>query len=104
MREKGGYAIMKEEKGESQPCGGKCMIIKNVKVFTEDQIFQEGEIHMVEDRFENTGGDKDGKVLDGKGCFAIPGLIDLIFMGAKAMISATGLWKRSRRSPDMRLP
>ena len=83
MREKGGYAIMKEKKGESQPCGGKCMIIKNVKVFTEDQIFQEGEIHMVEDRFENTGGDKDGKVLDGKGCFAIPGLIDLHFHGCK---------------------
>lgn len=59
------------------------MIIKNVKVFTEDRIFQNGEIHIVNDRFAKAGGDQDGKVLDGEGCLAIPGLIDLHFHGCK---------------------
>lgn len=59
------------------------MIIKNVKVYTEEKKFQEGEIQISEGRFAETGGDKDGTVLDGQGCYAIPGLIDLHFHGCK---------------------
>ena len=40
------------------------MIIKNVKVYTEEKKFQDGEIQISEGRFAETGGDKDGTVLD----------------------------------------
>lgn len=72
------------------------MLIKNIKVFTEDRNFEEGEIvirnGIIDDVHLKTGrasGDiqeqdtqKDAEsIVDGKGCFAIPGLIDLHFHG-----------------------
>ncbi len=58
------------------------MLIKNVKVYTEEKTFQDGEIAIENGRFV-----KDfpagGKVIDGGGCYAIPGLIDLHFHGCK---------------------
>lgn len=55
------------------------MIIKNVKVFTENKTFEEKEIAIRDGVFAE--GSEDGEVLDGEGCYAIPGLIDLHFHG-----------------------
>ena len=67
------------------------MIIKNVKIFTADHTFESGEIEIKEDRFSNVIFEKEGTmkpeteencmVIDGQGCYAIPGLIDLHFHG-----------------------
>lgn len=66
------------------------MIIKNVKVYTEDKAFEDGTIVIEDGVFQKIvigekvlEGDCDGEVLDGKGCYAIPGLIDLHFHGCK---------------------
>lgn len=66
------------------------MIIRNVKVYGEDKTFSEGEIVIREGIF--TEGTESGKtesekaageetVIDGEGCYAVPGLIDLHFHG-----------------------
>lgn len=59
------------------------MILKNVKVYTEDKRFEEGEIRIEEGRFAENEGARDRIELDGEGCYAIPGLIDLHFHGCK---------------------
>ena len=68
------------------------MIIRNVKVYTEDKEFVDGEIVIHDGRIEKAGLDATEQdereteaetVLDGEGCFAIPGLIDLHFHGCK---------------------
>ncbi|MCI7814207.1 MAG: N-acetylglucosamine-6-phosphate deacetylase [Lachnospiraceae bacterium] len=59
------------------------MVIKNVKVFTEEKTFEDGEIIIREGIFAG-GTKRDGEVtIDGEGCYAIPGLIDLHFHGCK---------------------
>lgn len=57
------------------------MIIKNVKVFTEEKTFVDGEIHAANGVFGEPGAENEGEVIDGEGCYAIPGLIDLHFHG-----------------------
>lgn len=65
------------------------MIIKNVKIYTEEKTFTEGEVTIRDGRFSNvsseagnTDGDKtDREIIDGEGAYAIPGLIDLHFHG-----------------------
>ena len=62
------------------------MIIKNVKVYTEEKLFQEGEIAIGNGRFQESSQiteDKNQEVIDGEGCYAIPGLIDIHFHGCK---------------------
>lgn len=77
------------------------MIIRNVKVYTEEKEFADGEIVIRGGRIEKAGAaadeplhipadtKQDGKdteaetILDGEGCYAIPGLIDLHFHGCK---------------------
>lgn len=55
------------------------MIIKNVKVYTKDNIFQEGDISVRDGVFSESS---DGEeTIDADGCYAIPGLIDLHFHG-----------------------
>ena len=60
------------------------MYIKNVKVYGPDRIFREGGIGITGDVFSEAvagnAGEKD--IYDGKGCYAIPGLIDIHFHGA----------------------
>ena len=74
------------------------MIIKNVKVYTEEKTFSEGIIYIKDgvfdkiiisetspvnvDSLRNLEGDLD-EVIDGQGSYAIPGLIDLHFHGCK---------------------
>lgn len=58
------------------------MIIKNVKVFRENGVFEEGELYVDGEVIAEGGLDKDfGEVIDGKGCYAIPGLTDVHFHG-----------------------
>lgn len=60
------------------------MIIKNVKVYTESMEFVSKEIAIRDGRFaEVKDADPMEEVLDGEGCYAIPGLIDLHFHGCK---------------------
>lgn len=65
------------------------MIIKNVKVYREDQTFADGDIRICGGVFDKvcTGrgegilAKKGETVIDGEGAYAIPGLIDLHFHG-----------------------
>lgn len=58
------------------------MIIRNVKVYTEDKSFKDGEIYIRDGRFaESPSREKDEPVMDGQGCYAVPGLIDMHFHG-----------------------
>lgn len=61
------------------------MIIKNVKVYTEEQTFEDGEIIIRDGVFaESAAKEESGEeVIDGEGCYAIPGLIDIHFHGCK---------------------
>ena len=64
------------------------MIIDNVYVFTPDKAFVKGGIILDGDKIRQVYEEKDapqlsGDVMDGKGCYAIPGLIDLHFHGCK---------------------
>ncbi len=55
------------------------MVIKNVLVYGEDQVFTEGEICIKEGRFAAAA--EEEETVDGEGCFAIPGLVDIHFHG-----------------------
>ena len=57
------------------------MIIKNVLVFTEDRKFEPGEIVIEDGVFKAEATDFD-EVIDGEGCYAVPGLVDVHFHGA----------------------
>lgn len=60
------------------------MIIKNVKIFGEDKCFTDGAIEIQNGKFVAVGENvsRDGEeMIDGEGCFAIPGLIDIHFHG-----------------------
>lgn len=56
------------------------MRIQNVKVYTEERTFRAGEIFIKDGRFVRQE-EKPGEILDGEGCWAIPGLIDIHFHG-----------------------
>lgn len=56
------------------------MVIKNVLVYGENRLFAEGEICIKEGYFAaKTAANEE--VVDGEGCFAIPGLVDTHFHG-----------------------
>lgn len=58
------------------------MIIKNARVYTEEKTFLKKEIYIRDGVFAETAEMPEGEnVLDAKGCYAIPGLIDLHFHG-----------------------
>ena len=67
------------------------MIIRNVKVYTEEKEFVDGEIVIQDGKIQAAGaalgreksGGQEEIVIDGEGCYAIPGLIDLHFHGCK---------------------
>lgn len=56
------------------------MRIQNVKVYTEERTFRAGEIFIEDGRFVRQE-EKLGEILDGEGCWVIPGLIDIHFHG-----------------------
>lgn len=55
------------------------MIIKNAEVYTEDGVFEKKDIYIQDDKFVDTPSDEE--ILDGEGCYAIPGLTDIHFHG-----------------------
>ena len=59
------------------------MIIKNIRVYGTDEQFHEGSVCILGERFVNGEAAKDSadQILDGKGCYAIPGLLDVHFHG-----------------------
>lgn len=57
------------------------MIIKNVKIYTEEKSFREGSIFIQNGAFCAESDADAAEVIDGKGRYAIPGLIDLHFHG-----------------------
>lgn len=59
------------------------MVIKNVKIYTEEKLFKDGEIYIENDLFSTNASSKDTDVMDGEGAYAIPGLIDIHFHGCK---------------------
>ena len=56
------------------------MIIKGAKVYTEEGTFAEKEVCTEGEVFTETSGDGE-KVVDGSGCYLIPGLTDIHFHG-----------------------
>ena len=64
------------------------MIIKGAKVYTEEGTFAEKEVCTEGEVFTETSGDGE-KVVDGSGCYLIPGLTDIHFMDAWERISVT---------------
>ncbi len=57
------------------------MIIENVLVYSEDKKFHSGSVVIDNEVFGETSEDKC--VIDGQGCYAIPGLVDIHFHGCK---------------------
>lgn len=63
------------------------MIIKNVKIFREDKSFVPGQIEIKDGKFTKVTAEEeilaaDGEeVVDGEGCLAVPGLVDIHFHG-----------------------
>mgnify|MGYP000290801695 FL=1 len=56
------------------------MIIRGAKVYTEEGIFKEKEVCIQGENFAETG--EDGEtIIDGSGCYLIPGLTDIHFHG-----------------------
>lgn len=55
------------------------MRIKNILKYTEDRKFIDSEIFISDGRINNDS--DDNEVIDGEGCYAIPGLIDIHFHG-----------------------
>ena len=59
------------------------MLIKNVKIYTEDKEFVPGEIAVDNGKFADPAAEAAdvSEVLDGEGCYMIPGLVDIHFHG-----------------------
>lgn len=59
------------------------MIVKNASVYTEENGFEEKDIYIAGDKFCDEDGKGAGKevIIDGDGCYAIPGLTDIHFHG-----------------------
>lgn len=61
------------------------MIIKNIQIYGEDKRFVPGELAVRDGRFAEVGqavkGCEDEDIVDGEGCLAIPGLVDIHFHG-----------------------
>ena len=55
------------------------MIIKNAYVFTEENVFEKKDVFIEGDVFTEEA--SEGEVIDGSGCFAVPGLKDIHFHG-----------------------
>ncbi len=77
------------------------MRVKNVKIFLEEGTFVNGEVRIEGERFGQicredketllySEEDEAEESLDGKGCFAIPGLIDIHFHGCRGADFCSG--------------
>lgn len=70
------------------------MIIRNADVYTEDGRFLPRDIYMEGERFVLPGEVRDNAVvIDGSGCYAIPGLTDIHFHGCMGYDFCDGTWE-----------
>ena len=79
-----------------------------MKVFTEDKKFTDGGIVIKNGTIEQVYTERkrpqtEDEVLDGKGMYAIPGLLTCISTDARETTSATAAGMRSPGSRNMRL-
>ena len=63
------------------------MIIKNIRVYGTDEQFHEGSVCISGERFVSGEAAKDSadQILDGKGCYAIPGRLDVQCRGCRGL-------------------
>lgn len=57
------------------------MIIRNVNIWQEDGSFFEGNLYLYDGKIADRPKENDTQILEGKGCYAVPGLIDIHFHG-----------------------
>ena len=57
------------------------MLVKTVKIDTEDKKVVPGEMAVADGRFADPASAAADEVLDGEGCYMIPGLVDIHFHG-----------------------
>lgn len=70
------------------------MIIRNADVYMEDGRFLPRDIYMEGERFVLPGeAREDAAVIDGSGCYAIPGLTDIHFHGCMGYDFCDGTWE-----------
>ncbi|MDE7251764.1 MAG: N-acetylglucosamine-6-phosphate deacetylase [Acetatifactor sp.] len=70
------------------------MIIRNADVYTEDGRFLPRDIYIEGERFAALGEARnDTIVIDGSGCYAIPGLTDIHFHGCMGYDFCDGTWE-----------
>ena len=60
---------------------GTAMIIKNAEVYTEAGRFEKKDIYIRAGKFADAPEAGDEEIVDGTGCYAIPGLTDIHFHG-----------------------
>lgn len=60
---------------------GTAVIIKNAEVYTENGIFEKKDIYIQNGKFAEAPAADDQEIVDGTGCYAIPGLTDIHFHG-----------------------
>ena len=79
------------------------MIIKHAKIYTPRHTFEEGDLFIREGRIVPFAQPEAGEeVLDAKGAYALPGLVDIHFHGAMGKDSATERKRPSRRWPTLK--
>lgn len=64
------------------------MLVKNVKVFNKNGTFDKKDIYVEDGRFVSVG--NTSTIIDGNGCYMIPGLIDIHFHGCMGADASDG--------------
>ena len=80
------------------------MIIKNALIYTPRHTFEEGSLTIREGRIVPFAQPEEGEeIVDAKGAYALPGLVDIHFHGAMGKgFSVTAMKKPSRPWPILR--
>lgn len=60
---------------------GTAVIVKNAEVYTENGTFEKKDIYIQNGTFAEVPAEGDQEIVDGTGCYAIPGLTDIHFHG-----------------------
>ena len=69
------------------------MLIKNLKIYTIDGSFRDGELAVANGIFVQADSQQNEEIFDGQGLYAIPGLIDLHLHGALGGDASDGFMK-----------
>ncbi|MCQ2359401.1 MAG: N-acetylglucosamine-6-phosphate deacetylase [Phascolarctobacterium sp.] len=69
------------------------MLIKNLKIYTIDGSFRDGELAVANGIFVQASSQQNEEIFDGQGLYAIPGLVDLHLHGALGGDASDGFMK-----------